>query len=59
MMNILLLSPAYPTDMPEFTHGLAEAGARVCGVGDIYPAATSGAIIRLRFPVSKLCQVFG
>jgi hypothetical protein len=34
MMNILLLSPGYPADMPEFTRGLAEAGARVYGVGD-------------------------
>lgn len=34
MMNVLLLSPGYPNDMPEFTRGLAEAGARVFGVGD-------------------------
>ena len=34
MMNVLLLSPGYPADMPEFTRGLAEAGARVFGVGD-------------------------
>jgi len=33
-MNILLLSPGYPADMPEFTRGLAETGARVFGVGD-------------------------
>ncbi len=33
-MNIVLLSPGYPADMPEFTRGLAEAGARVIGVGD-------------------------
>jgi len=33
-MNVLLLSPGYPADMPEFTRGLAEAGARVFGVGD-------------------------
>jgi carbamoylphosphate synthase large subunit len=36
-MNVLLLSPAYPADMPEFTRGLAEAGARVYGVGDAQP----------------------
>ena len=34
VMNVLLLSPGYPADMPEFTRGLAEAGARVVGVGD-------------------------
>ena len=37
MMNVLLLSPSYPADMPEFTRGLAEAGARVFGVGDTPP----------------------
>lgn len=33
-MNILLISPGYPADMPEFTRGLAESGAKVIGVGD-------------------------
>ncbi len=33
-MNVLMLSPGYPTDMPEFTRGLAEVGATVIGVGD-------------------------
>ncbi len=33
-MNVLLISPGYPADMPEFTRGLAECGARVLGVGD-------------------------
>lgn len=33
-MNVLIISPGYPADMPEFTRGLAEAGARVFGVGD-------------------------
>ncbi|NNF17452.1 MAG: ATP-grasp domain-containing protein [Gammaproteobacteria bacterium] len=33
-MNILLISPGYPADMPEFTRGLAQSGARVFGVGD-------------------------
>jgi len=37
MMNVLLLSPGYPADMPEFTRGLAEAGVRVFGVGDSPP----------------------
>ncbi len=34
MTNVLMLSPGYPADMPEFTRGLAECGARVIGVGD-------------------------
>jgi len=33
-MNVLIISPGYPADMPEFTRGLAEAGAQVVGVGD-------------------------
>ena len=33
-MNVLIISPGYPADMPEFTRGLAETGARVFGVGD-------------------------
>jgi len=33
-MNVLMLSPGYPADMPEFVRGLAEHGARVFGVGD-------------------------
>ncbi len=33
-MNVLILSPGYPADMPEFTRGLADCGARVFGVGD-------------------------
>ncbi len=38
-MNVLLISPGYPADMPEFTRGLNEAGATVIGVGDQHPAA--------------------
>jgi hypothetical protein len=34
LMNVLIISPGYPADMPEFTRGLAESGARVLGVGD-------------------------
>lgn len=33
-MNVVLISPAYPAEMREFTRGLAEVGARVIGVGD-------------------------
>jgi len=33
-LNVLILSPGYPADMPEFTRGLADCGARVFGVGD-------------------------
>lgn len=38
-MNVLLISPGYPADMPEFTRGLAESGARVIGLGDQAAAA--------------------
>ncbi|GMV38298.1 MAG: hypothetical protein AMXMBFR64_00140 [Myxococcales bacterium] len=33
-MDVLFLSPGYPSEMPEFVRGLAEVGARVWGVGD-------------------------
>lgn len=33
-MNVVMLSPGYPAEMPEFTRGLAEVGATVIGVGD-------------------------
>ena len=38
-MNILLLSPGYPGEMPNFTRGLSEVGANVFGVGDQHPGA--------------------
>ncbi|WAS99025.1 ATP-grasp domain-containing protein [Nannocystis punicea] len=38
-MNILLLSPGYPGEMPSFTRGLADVGANVYGVGDQHPGA--------------------
>jgi len=38
-VNVLIISPGYPADMPEFTRGLAECGARVFGVGDQHPSA--------------------
>jgi len=33
-MNVLMISPGYPPEMPFFTLGLARAGARVIGLGD-------------------------
>lgn len=33
-MNVLFFSPGFPAEMPQFVRGLAEAGARVFGVGD-------------------------
>jgi biotin carboxylase len=33
-MNVLFLSPGYPPEMPQFTRGLREVGARVIGIGD-------------------------
>lgn len=33
-MNVVILSPGYPAEMPLFTRGLAAAGVRVIGVGD-------------------------
>lgn len=36
-MRVVFLSPRYPTEMREFTRGLAEIGAEVLGVGDGKP----------------------
>nr|NIM02525.1 hypothetical protein [Acidobacteriota bacterium]NIO61030.1 hypothetical protein [Acidobacteriota bacterium]NIQ32024.1 hypothetical protein [Acidobacteriota bacterium]NIT12666.1 hypothetical protein [Acidobacteriota bacterium] len=33
-MNVLMFSPGFPDELPAFTEGLAEAGARVVGLGD-------------------------
>ena len=33
-MNVLMLSPGYPAEMPHFARGLAAVGARVIGLGD-------------------------
>jgi hypothetical protein len=33
-MDVVLLGPGYPSEMPLFTGGLASVGARVIGVGD-------------------------
>ena len=33
-MNVILISPGFPAEMPLFTRGLAQVGARVLGVGE-------------------------
>jgi len=33
-MNVILISPGFPAEMPLFTRGLARVGARVFGVGE-------------------------
>jgi biotin carboxylase len=38
-MNVLMLSPGYPPEMPFFTRGLSQVGARVIGVGDQHDSA--------------------
>lgn len=40
-MNVLILSPGYPAEMPAFTRGLAEVGATVFGAGDQHPGSLS------------------
>lgn len=34
-MNVVMLAPGYPTEIPRFVRGLTVMGARVLGVGDI------------------------
>ncbi len=53
-MKVLILSPGYPADMPEFTRGLADAGAEVFGVGDQPVAALPDLVKR---SLSKYVQV--
>lgn len=38
-MNVLMFSPGFPAEMPYFTRGLAQVGARVVGIGDQPPGA--------------------
>ena len=38
-MNVVMLSPGFPDEMPLFTRGLAAVGARVVGVGDQHVGA--------------------
>ncbi|MGH8310170.1 MAG: ATP-grasp domain-containing protein [Steroidobacteraceae bacterium] len=45
MPTILMISPGYPAEMPQFTRGLAEVGATVLGVGD-QPAAALPDIVK-------------
>lgn len=45
-MNLLFLSPGYPPESPKFTRGLAEAGARVIGLGDQHDSAVPEAARR-------------
>ena len=33
-MNVLMISPGFPAEMPLFTRGLAQVGANVIGIGD-------------------------
>lgn len=33
-MNVIFVSPGFPTEMADFVRGLAEVGARVIGIGD-------------------------
>ncbi len=53
-MNVLIISPGYPADMPEFTRGLAESGARVFGVGDQH---AGGLPDQVRHSLSEYVQV--
>lgn len=38
-MNVLMISPGFPAEMPFFTRGLRSAGARVIGLGDQHESA--------------------
>jgi len=40
-MNVIMISPGFPVEMPLFTRALAQVGARVLGVGDQPKSALS------------------
>ena len=41
-MNVLMLSPGFPAEMPFFTRGLKRVGANVIGIGDQPQSALPG-----------------
>ena len=43
-MNVLMISPGYPTEMPSFTKALAQIGIRVFGIGDQPPESLPGIV---------------
>ena len=51
-MNVVFLGPAFPPEMRDFTRGLAQAGAKVFGVGDgpLHPAIQPYLSAYLRVP---------
>ncbi len=56
-MNVLMISPGYPAEMPYFTRGLVAAGASVIGVGDQPPSAVPAMardVLTRYIPVSSL-----
>ncbi len=44
-MNVLIIQPGFPAEIPYFVRGLAQSGVRVLGVGD-QPAAALPAVAR-------------
>ena len=55
-MDVVFLSPNYPTDLPLFVSGLAEVGAKVIGVGDQH---VDGLTERTKRALSSYLQIDG
>ncbi len=55
-MDVVFLSPDYPTDLPLFVSGLAQVGARVIGVGDQH---VNGLSERTKHALSSYIQIDG
>lgn len=55
-MDVVFLSPDYPTDLPMFVSGLAQVGARVIGVGDQHVDALTD---RTKRTLTSYVQVAG
>lgn len=45
-MNVLMISPGFPIEMPYFTRGLAQVGATVLGIGDQPQGALDGSVAK-------------
>ena len=53
-MNVIFLSPGFPTEMTDFVRGLAEVGANVIGLGD---QAEHAVPVKARLALSEYHQV--
>ena len=56
-MNVLMIAPGYPDEMPLFCRGLSTYGASVYGISDVPVGQPAGddAATSLRLPADVAC----